>query len=298
MLKNEPLPMGTWGLKMQSIFPSWCSYRNNIAALMLRLLVIAGALLTFFALLFIIIYILVRGVPYLSTSLFEFEYTSDNVSMLPSIVTTIMMTVTALVMAVPLGIGSAVYLGEYAGRGNKAVEVIRITTETLAGIPSIIYGLFGMLFFVTWLGWGYSIMAGAATLAIMILPLVMRTTEEALKSVPDTYREASYGLGAGHIRTIFCVVLPAAVPGIMAGIILSIGRIVGETAALIYTAGSVAHMPGDLFDSGRTLAVHMYALSSEGFHINEACATAVVLLIVVLLLNIGSARLAALLSKK
>lgn len=174
---------------------------------------------------------------------------------------------------------------EYSGRGNKFVEVIRLTTETLSGIPSIVYGLFGMLFFVNTLDWGFSILAGAFTLSIMILPLIMRTTEEALKSVPDSYREGSFGLGAGKLRTVFRIVLPSAVPGILAGVILAIGRIVGETAALIYTAGSVAQIPKSVMGSGRTLAVHMYHLSSEGLYMDQAYATAVILLVFVLILN-------------
>ena len=190
----------------------------------------------------------------------------------------------ALLFSVPFGIGAAIYLVEYAKKGNKLVELVRITAETLTGIPSIIYGLFGMLFFVTALHWGYSMLAGAATLAIMVLPVIMRTTEEALLCVPDMYREGSFGLGAGKLRTIFKIVLPTAIPGILSGIILAIGRIVGETAALIYTAGTVAEAAG-VMDSGRTLAIHMYSLSREGLHTNEAYATAVVLLIVVLLIN-------------
>ena len=156
--------------------------------------------------------------------------------------------------------------------------------ETLSGIPSIVYGLFGMLCFVTTLGWNYSLLAGACTLSIMILPLILRTTEEALLSVPDSYREGSFGLGAGKLRTVFKIVLPAAIPGILSGVILAIGRIVGETAALVYTAGTVAGLAG-IKDSGRTLAIHMYVLSNEGLHKNEANATAVVLLIIVLGIN-------------
>ena len=165
------------------------------------------------------------------------------------------------------------------------MEVIRLTTETLSGIPSIVYGLFGMLFFVNALGWGFSLLAGAFTLSIMILPLIMRTTEEALKAVPDSYREGSFGLGAGKLRTVFRIVLPSAVPGILAGIILAIGRIVGETAALIYTAGTVAQVPSSVFGSGRTLAVHMYNLSSEGLYMDQAYATAVILLVLVVGIN-------------
>ena len=180
---------------------------------------------------------------------------------------------------------------------NKLVGVIRITAETLSGIPSIVYGLFGMLFFVSALKWGYSILAGAFTMSIMILPLIMRTTEEALKSVPDTYREGSFGLGAGKLRTIFRIVLPAAVPGIMAGVILAIGRIMGETAALMYTAGTVPKMASSPMDSGRTLAVHMYNLSSEGLYMDQAYATAVILLIVVVGMNTLSAVAARKLTK-
>ena len=195
-------------------------------------------------------YILVNGLPNLSLDLFAWEYTSENVSMFPSIINTLIMTVLSLVIAGPLGIFSAIYLTEYAKKGNRFVEVIRMTTETLSGIPSIVYGLFGALFFVNTLGWGYSLLAGALTLAIMILPLIMRTTEEALKSVPDMYREGSFGLGAGKLRTVFCVVLPSAIPGILSGIILGVGRIVGETAALIYTAGSIAKLPSSIMSSG------------------------------------------------
>ena len=259
--------------------------------------VYGAAIITFAVLLFLIAYILINGVPHLKPSLFEWTYNSDNVSMMPAIITTIEMTLLALVIAVPLGLFTAVYLNEYASRGNKLVNVIRITTETLSGIPSIVYGLFGMLFFVTQLHWGYSLLAGAMTLSIMILPLIMRTAEEALMSVPDTFREGSFGLGAGRLRTVFRIVLPSAMPGILSGIILAIGRIVGETAALIFTAGTMAQIPS-LFQSGRTLAIHMYVLSGEGLHMNEAYATAVVLLVVVLLMNALSAFVAKKLTKK
>ena len=262
-------------------------------------LIVAGcaAVLTFAVLLFLIGYILVTGIPHLKPSLFQWNYTSENVSMMPAILTTVETTALALLLAVPLGLFTAVYLNEYAKRGNKLVNVIRITTETLSGIPSIVYGLFGMLFFVTRLHWGYSLLAGAMTLAIMILPLIMRTAEEALMAVPDSYREGSFGLGAGRLRTVFRIVLPAAGPGILSGVILGIGRIVGETAALIFTAGTMAQIPG-LFQSGRTLAIHMYVLSGEALHMNEANATAVVLLLVVLLMNMLSALAAKKLTKK
>ena len=276
------------------------SYSSNPGSLILAVLVGLAALITFLTLVFIIGYILVMGIPNLKPSLFQLEYNSDNVSMLPSIINTVGMTLLSLVIAGPLGILAAVYLVEYAKKGNKLVSVVRVTAETLTGIPSIVYGLFGMLFFVTAvtaLKWGYSMLAGAFTLAIMVLPVIMRTTEEALLAVPDMYREASFGLGAGRLRTIFVVILPSAVPGILSGVILAIGRIVGETAALMYTAGTVAEMPKSVMSSTRTLSVHMYTLASEGLHIDAAYATAVVLLIVVLFINWVSGRVAKMIEK-
>ena len=226
---------------------------RRVVSMLLRALVYLGALLTTAVLLFLVGYILVNGVPYLT----------------------------------------AIYLVEYAPRGSRFVAVVRTTAETLQGIPSIIYGLFGMLFFVTALHWNLSLLAGACTLAIMVLPVVMRTTEEALLAVPDAYREGGFGLGAGRLRTVFRCVLPSAVPGILGGVILALGRCVGEVAALIFTAGSIAQIPNfagegamAVFDSARTLAVHMYALASEGLHVNETYATAVVLLVMVVLLNL------------
>jgi phosphate transport system permease protein len=258
-------------------------------------LVYGAAVITFAALLFLIGYILISGIPHLKPSLFALQYTSENASMLPAMITTVEMTVLALLIAVPFGLFTAIYLNEYAARGSRLVNVIRITTETLSGIPSIVFGLFGMLTFRVI--WGYSLLAGAMTLAIMILPLIMRTAEEALMAVPDSFREASFGLGAGRLRTVFRIVLPSAMPGILSGVILGIGRIVGETAALIFTAGTMAQIPG-LLQSGRTLAIHMYVLSGEGLHMNEAYATAVVLLVVVLIMNTLSALVAKKLTKK
>ncbi len=266
-------------------------------SLLIRIVVKAAVAITSFVLLFIVAYITVKGLPHLTPDLFAYTYTSENVSVFPAIVTTILMVLISLAITVPLGIACAIYLVEYAKRKNHAVKYIRLTTETLSGIPSIVYGLFGLLFFVTTLKWGFSILAGAFTLAIMILPLVIRSTEEALKSVPDPYREASFGLGAGKLRTLFKIILPSAVPGILAGVILAIGRIVGESAALIYTAGTVAKIPEDVFASGRTLAIHMYALASEGLHIDQAYATALVLLITVFIINIFTSFLAKKMTK-
>ena len=265
---------------------------KHLGSKILKGLVYLASFLTFAVLIFLIAYILIKGIPNLSPKLFAWKYTTENASMLPAIINTLIMTVCALIAAVPLGIFTAIYLVEYAKKGNKVVGIIRITAETLSGIPSIVYGLFGMLFFVTYLKWGYSILAGAATLAIMVLPLIMRTTEEALLGVPDTYRESSFGVGAGKLRTVFRIVLPAAMPGILSGVILAIGRIVGETAALIYTAGTVADAAKNLFSSGRTLAIHMYVLSSEGLYTNQAYATAVILLVFVLLINFLSSAIA------
>lgn len=268
------------------------------SAAVLKGLVYGAAVLTFAVLLFLLGYILVTGIPHLKPSLFQWNYTSENVSMMPAILTTVETTALALLLAVPLGLFTAVYLNEYAKRGNKLVNVIRITTETLSGIPSIVYGLFGMLFFVTQLHWGYSLISGAFTLAIMVLPVIMRTTEEALIAVPDSYREGSFGLGAGKLRTVFTIVLPSAMPGILSGVILATGRIVGETAALIYTASSMPQIPKSIFSSTRTLAVHMYLLSNEGLYINETYGTAVVLLVLVLAINCLSGFIAGKLAKK
>lgn len=272
-------------------------YEKHVGSKLQKALVILAACLTFAVLLFLIAYILINGIPHIKLSLFALEYNTENVSLMPALINTIIITALALLIAVPIGIFSAIYLVEYAKRGNKFVDIIRITTETLSGIPSIVYGLFGMLFFVNALKWRHSLLAGAFTVAIMVLPSIMRTTEEALKSVPDSYREGSFGLGAGKLRTVFRIVLPSAIPGILAGVILAIGRIVGETAALIYTAGTVAEIPDSVFDSGRTLAVHMYNLSNEALYMDQAYATAVILLIVVIGINALSSLVAKKLAK-
>ena len=264
---------------------------------LLRLAVHAAAAATVLTLGFLIGYILLRGVPNLRPELFSLKYTSENQSMLPAIVNTCTMTVLSLLLAAPVGIGAAVYLTEYAKKGSRMVKLVNLATQTLSGIPSIVYGLFGMLLFNGRLGLGYSLLSGSLTLAIMILPLIMRTTEEALLSVPDMYREGSFGLGAGRLRTVFSIVLPAALPGILSGVILAIGRIVGETAALMYTSGTVAKIAG-LGDSGATLALHMYKQASEGLYTEEAYATSVVLLALVLVINFASGRVAGRIGRK
>lgn len=272
--------------------------RKKFSDRILSYLVWLSAGITFFVLAYMIGYILIKGIPYLKPSLFALKYNSDNVSLVPAFVTTLIMVVMALCIAVPFGVFTAIYLVEYAKKGNRIVKLVRITTETLSGIPSIVYALFGSLFFVVFLGWGLSLLSGSFTLAIMILPLIMRTTEESLKSVPDIYREGSFGLGAGRLRTVFKIVLPAAAPGILAGVILAVGRIVGETAALIYTAGTFTDMPKNVFSSGRTLAVHMYQLSGEGLYMGQAHATAVVLLAMVIGINALSSFIAKKIAKR
>lgn len=237
------------------------------------------------AILFVSTYILISGLSNITPSLFEFEYNSTNVSLFPAFINTITIMFLALALSVPIGIFSAVYLTEYASKSNKLVKYIRLAAETLSGIPSIVYGLFGMLLFVVYLKMGYSVLAGAFTLAIMVLPVIMRTAEEALIAVPDTFREGSFGLGAGKLRTTFKIILPSAFPGIFAGIILSVGRIFGETAALIFTAGTATGIAQSLESSGRTLAVHLYNISSEGLYMKQAAATAAVLFIMVIIIN-------------
>lgn len=263
-------------------------YKKHPKSLIVMLLVMLSAVFAVGILLFLMIYILANGIPHLTADQFEWKYTPENQSMMPAIINTLTMTVLTLLIAVPVGIFAAVYLVEYAKRGNKLVKIIRVTTETLSGIPSIVYGLFGFLLFNMQLGWQYAMLGGIITLAIMILPLIIRTTEEALLAVPDSYREGSYGLGAGKMRTVFRIILPAAIPGIMSGVILSIGRIVGESAALIYTSGTFRSTPSGIRDSAATLTVHMYVQSNEGLHVNQAFASGVILLALTFLINLAS----------
>lgn len=272
--------------------------KKHPMSLVQRALVYASAGIVFGVLLALIVYILVMGVPNLKLSLFAWNYNSENLSMLPAIINTLTMIALTLLMAVPFGIGAAIYLVEYAKRGSRLVKLVRLTAETLSGIPSIVYGLFGYLMFVLACGMDNSMLAGALTLAIMVLPTILRTTEEALQAVPDSYREGSFGLGAGKLRTVMRIVLPAAVPGIFSGIVLAIGRVVGETAALIYTAGTVTGVADGLLGSGRTLAVHLYCLLNEGLYTKEAYATAVILLVLVIGINALSSAVAKKLARR
>lgn len=267
-------------------------YLRKPGSLIMLILILLAVTITVASMIYLVIYILVNGIPCITPDLFAWKYNTENVSMTPAIINTIIMVFLTLLLAVPIGIAAAIYLVEYSKRNSKLVKVIRLTTETLAGIPSIVFGLFGFIVFVLLLKWGNSLLAGVLTLTMMVLPTIVRTTEESLLAVPDMFREGSYGLGAGKLRTIFVIVLPAAIPGILSGVILAIGRIVGESAALIFTAGTVAEVPKSLFSSTRTLAVHMYSLLNEGLYTNQAYATAVILLVIVLIIN-GLSGLAA-----
>ncbi|KHD46063.1 phosphate ABC transporter permease PstA [Streptococcus hongkongensis] len=251
----------------------------------LKTLVYLFTLLTFGSLFLIVGFILVNGLPHITPSLFEWKYTSENVSLMPAIISTLILVFGSLLIALPIGVFAGFYLVEYAKKGSIWVKMIRIAADTLAGIPSIVFGLFGMLFFVVFLKFQYSLLSGILTSVIMVLPVIIRSTEEALLSVSDSMRQASFGLGAGKLRTVFNIVLPVAMPGILAGVILAIGRIVGETAALMYTLGTSTNAPTSIMSSGRSLALHMYMLSSEGLHVNEAYATGVILIITVLVIN-------------
>ena len=273
--------------------------RKRPTDMLLLAAIYISATLAVALLLGIILYVFIKGIRTVNWA-FLTTVTSarkQTTGIAGNLLNTLYIIVITLLIATPIGVGSAIYLNEYAKPG-KLVSIIEFTTETLSGIPSIIYGLFGYLLFVIQLHFGYSILGGALTISIMILPLIMRQTEESLKAVPDLFREGSLGLGAGKLRTIFSIVLPSAVPGILAGIILAIGRIVGETAALIYTAGTVAGIPNSIMGSGRTLAIHMYVLTNEGLYTNQSYATAVVLLLVVTMINALSSMLAKKLASK
>lgn len=250
-----------------------------------RIAVWTGAIITFGVLGFIIFFIFVNGLPYINADLFAVNYTQENGSLFPALITTLYTIGLSLLISAPIGIFTAIYLVEYADRSKSIVKIISVAIDTLAAVPSIVFGLFGFLFFVTSLHLEFSLISGVLTMSIMILPLIIRSTEEALIAVDRSLREASYGLGAGKLRTIFNVVLPVAIPGILSGVLLAIGRIIGESAALIYTMGSATNIPASFTSSGRTLAVHMYMLSRENRYVDQAYATGVILIFVVLLLN-------------
>ena len=246
-----------------------------------------ATLITVIVLVLIIAFVLKRGVPEIS---WEFLSTKPREmgkagGILPTVIGTVLLPLLAIVIALPMGVGTAVYLSEYT-RENRVTKIIRFGTDCLAGIPSIIFGLFGYIFFVTMLGMGWSMLSGGLTLAIMILPTIIRTSEEAIRAVPQAYREVSCSLAATNWETVYKVVLPNALPGIMTGVMLGIGRSIGETAAGIFTAGSSLMMPHSLNDSVRTMSVHFYLLAREGISNEKAYATAAVLVFAVLFVNL------------
>ena len=295
----EKKNMEIQAINHQTIGQRLKSYKRSPLSLVLLLLVSVSALLTVLTLLFLIAYILIKGIPYLTPSLFAWEYTTENVSLMPALVNTVVMTGLSLLIAVPLGIFAAIYLVEYAKRGNKLVKLVRMTTETLSGIPSIIFGLFGMIFFGETLGFGYSLLTGSFTLTLMVLPLITRNTQEALRTVPDSYRTGALGMGSTKWHMIRTILLPSSMPGIVTGIILALGRIVGESAALLFTAGSDYKLPkftgvfGDnlaklahkAMESGGTLTIELYLQMQKGQYDN-AFGIGCVLIIIVLILNL------------
>lgn len=260
--------------------------RNKRADRIIRLVFCVAAALTVALLLFIVTFILVKGMPAINAK-FLFtppEKMGREGGIWPAIVGTVVLTLLAIALAAPLGIGTAVFLTEYTREG-KISNLVKLGTESLAGIPSIIFGLFGFLFFVIYLNMGWSILAGGLTLACMILPTIVRTSEEAIRAVPQVYREISYALGASRWQTVLSVVLPEAIPGIATGVVLAVGRAIGETAAVIFTAGSSLRLPRSLLDPVRTLPVHFYILAREGISPRNAYGTAAVLLLTVVLVN-------------
>lgn len=276
-------------INRQSFKEKFTAYLHKPFSLLAAVLIFLAAMLTAAIVLWILIYVLMQGVPNLKPQMFEWRWTINNMSLMPSLINTLIIAVVALIVAGVIGVFAAIFMVEYAKSTNIFVKIVRMAAETLSGIPSIVYGIFGMMFFVELLGWGYTLLGGALTMAMMILPLLMRTTEEALLAVPDSFREGSYALGAGKLRTIFVIILPAAVPGIVSGVILGFGRVVGETMALVYTAGSAFNVryPAGLMGQGCTLTVYMYSLIQEGgsTYSGQAWAIAVVLIILVVLIN-------------
>jgi phosphate transport system permease protein len=258
----------------------------------IKILLWAFTLITIFTLFFILFFILKNGLPVLSLSFLTTNPTDMGKSggIFSTIIGTIALTIMAILIAAPLGVGSAIFLNEYTREG-RITRIIRFGADCLAGIPSIIFGLFGFILFVTKLKFGWSILSGSLTLASMILPTIIRTSEEAMKSVPRSYREVSYSLGSTKWKMVTKVVLPSALPGIITGIILSAGRSIGETAAVIFTAGSALRIPTSIFSSSRTMAVHFYVLAREGISLDNAYGTAAILIIAILVINIITYRL-------
>lgn len=277
--------------------------KTPISDIILKTLIYLSTAITLSISIGLLLYILVQGVPSITWELVSTQSSElyGTVGILPNIINTLYIIVITLIFSVPIGIGAAIYLNEYAKKG-PFVTLIETTTETLAGIPSIIYGLFGFMFFNTFMGFQYSIISGALTLAIMVLPTIIRTTQEALKSVPDSYREGALGMGANKYNLVFTILVPCAMPGIITAVILSIGRIVGESAALIFTAGMGYSMPSGWFDhifsSGATLTVQLYQYAVRGENLDVCFAIASVLIILVIIINFSAKSFSKKLTKK
>ena len=274
------------------------SKRKLIDGALYALLWLCGGIAVAFLLL-ILIYVISRGIPNINWTFLSTVYKPglDQTGIREIIVGTLAMIGLTLLIAVPVGVLAAIYMAEYAKKG-RLLKVIRFCVESLAGIPSILYGLFGYTFFVVQLKLGFSLIASALTLSIMVLPVIIRSTEEALFTVPDSYREGSLALGASKLATLFRVVLPSAIPGILSAIILSMGRVMGETAAVYYTAGTLARTPATITSSTRSLAVHLYLLVKEGLNTGEAFATATILIVIIVGLNALADFIAKRLSRK
>ena len=281
-------------INQQSFKDKIKSYTKHPGSFLLLLLVLVAAVLTVGVLVFLVGYILIRGIPYLKPSLFAWTYNSDNVSMLPAMINTLFMTVLALLLSVPFGVGAAIYLVEYAKKGNKLVGIIRVTAETLSGIPSIVYGFFGLVVIVPLMAQltgknGNTMLTASILLAVMILPTVVGVTESAITSVPESYYEASLGLGATHSQSVFFAVVPAAKSGILAGIVLGIGRAIGETMAVIMIAGNQPRMPKGITEGLRTMTANIVLEMgyASGLHREALIATGVVLFVFILLINLS-----------
>jgi len=267
---------------------SWRLHPRVIQALVKTVLwTLTG--LTLLILVFIIVNISVKGLPQVTFSFLsqDPQDMGRHGGIFSTIVATVYLTLLAIALASPLGVGTAIYLTEYTREG-WATRIIRFGAECLAGVPSIILGLFGFVLFVMKLGFGWSILSGGLTLAIMVLPIIIRTSEEAIKAVPQEYRQVCYSLGMSQWQTITRIVLPSALPGITTGIMLSVGRSLGETAVLLFTAGAALRTPASLFDSGRTMAVHFYILAREGISMPNAYGTAAILMVSILLINLAA----------
>ena len=280
-------------INRQSFSDRLRSYLKKPFSFIMFLLICLATLITAAAVVWILVYVLIQGVPNLKPELFSWRWSFDNMSMMPSLINTLVIAGLSLLVAGVIGIFAAIFMVEYAKSTNIFVKIVRVAAETLSGIPSIVFGIFGMILFADAFGWGSTLLGGSLTMAMMIMPLIMRTTEEALLAVPASFREGSYALGAGKLRTIFVIILPSAIPGIISGVILGLGRVVGETMALVFTAGSAFNIkrPAGLMSQGCTLTVYMYSLINEGNeYAGVAWAVAVVLIILTILLN-GAAEL-------